>query len=782
MILASLSFSGTDWLWPAAACLVAAASFVILSYARSSARPGVRAACAALKLAGIGALVLCVLEPIWTHPRAKPGANFFVVLADNSQGLQVKDRASAKTRGEMLKEKLAHAPWLDSLADTFSLRRFTFGSRLQNVETFESLDFTGTSSGLGKALGSIAERYRGQPLAGVLVFSDGNATDIQGTFDTSGVPPVFPVVIGREEPERDISLSKVTVTQTAFEDAPVTVQADINANGYGGDDITVQLLDRSGSIIETQNLKAEKPDAPLSARFLVKAPRHGLSFYTVRTAAKAEMGAFNDAKTSREATLANNSRAVAVNQGRGAHRILYVSGRPNWEFKFLNRALADDGEVQLVGLIRIAKREPKFEFIGRRGETGNPLFRGFDRKDEDVERYDQPVIVRLNTRDELELKGGFPKTAEDLYSYEAVIVDDIESQFFTRDQMMLVQKFVSERGGGVLMLGGSESFHEGSYARTPIGDMLPVYLDTGAAPEPRGALKLVLTREGWLQPWLRLRDTEGDERTRIESMPGFDILNASRAVKPGASVLASVTDSKSAAHPALVAQRFGNGRTAALLVGDLWHWGLRDEPQHKDMDKAWRQMIRWLTTDVPAPIELTVDEGASADSVPLKVIARDRKFQPLDNATVQLLVTYIGTGNETNSVRLTAEAAPTAAGVYTATYIPRHSGAYRAEAIVVDANGAEAGRAETGWTSDPAADEFRSLKPNRALLEQIARQTGGEIVSDDGLQKFVSSLPNRKAPIMEPASQPLWHTPAMFMFALVCFAGEWGVRRWKGLP
>jgi len=54
----------------------------------------------------------------------------------------------------------------------------------------------------------------------------------------------------------------------------------------------------------------------------------------------------------------------------------------------------------------------------------------------------------------LELRGGFPKTAEELYAYHAIIIDDLESEFFTADQLMLVQKFVSERGGGFLMLEG----------------------------------------------------------------------------------------------------------------------------------------------------------------------------------------------------------------------------------------------------------------------------------------------------------------------------------------
>ena len=99
------------------------------------------------------------------------------------------------------------------------------------------------------------------------------------------------------------------------------------------------------------------------------------------------------------------------------------SGRPNWEYKFLHRAMEAEEQTQLVALIRIAKREPKFEFRGRAGESSNPLFRGFgNQSKEEIERYDQPVMVRLGTEDEKELVGGFPKTAEELFRYRAVIV------------------------------------------------------------------------------------------------------------------------------------------------------------------------------------------------------------------------------------------------------------------------------------------------------------------------------------------------------------------------
>jgi hypothetical protein len=68
------------------------------------------------------------------------------------------------------------------------------------------------------------------------------------------------------------------------------------------------------------------------------------------------------------------------------------------------------------------------------------------------------------------------------------------------------------------------------------------------------------------------------------------------------------------------------------------------------------------------------------------------------------------------------------------------------------------------------------------LLDSIAHQTGGQIVPFEKLDQFARDLPNRHAPIMEPSTSPLWHTPTMFGFALFCFIAEWGLRRWKGMP
>jgi uncharacterized membrane protein len=819
-VLAAILFSNRAWLVPVAAGVFILVAAMVWSWRGSAAEGWVKFVCGLLKLAGIIALALCLLDPQWIGERARPGANIFGVIADNSQSLNVKDAAETHSRGDMLREELTGGAkgWRQALEENFQVRRYLFDSRLQSTRDFSEINFAGRASALGGALRTATEYWRGQPVAGVLLFTDGNATDIGADLPAlDGCPPIYPVVMGSDSAIPDVSLAKVGVSQTAFEDAPVTVQAEVQANGFAGASITTRLIEVAASAIATNGGKtndvvtiapgtnvvaestqrAESGDAGLNFRFQIHPDTPGLHFYQVETRAADELK-MPDAR-SREATLANNRRMIVVDRGQEPFRVLYVSGRPNWEYKFLNRSIQDDPQVQLVALIRVAKREPKFVFKGREGESSNPLFRGFGTNDEETARYDQPVLIRLNTKDEFELRGGFPKTAEELYRYQAVVIGDTEAEFFTHDQMALLQRFVSERGGGFLMLGGAESFREGNYQGTPIASLLPVYLDRPVAAKLPGEFKLTLTREGWLQPWTRLRPVESEEQTRLGAMPNFQVFNPLREIKPGASVLATVSDASGQVYPALAVQRFGLGRSAALMIGDMWRWGLRDEQMQKDLGKAWRQMIRWLVSDVPPRISVTAEAAPGGDpsEFRLTVKARDEEFKPLDNASVQLTIRPINTVSNAglgaagspagkvenrNSVQLPAEASSGEPGAYTATFVAHDTGAYLVEATVTQADGKMAGHAATGWTSDPAAEEFRSLKPNRALLENLAHRTGGEMVARSDLEKFVRQVPARRSPVMETWSYPLWHKPVVLLFALGCLVAEWGIRRWKGMP
>src|SRR5216117_672771 len=417
MLVATLVISGREWLWPLATFLAVALLALAWAYRRAAAGGAIRGVCIFLKALGLLMLAACLLEPLWSGERARPGANLFLVLADNSEGMQIKDRDETRSRGQLLHAMLTadKADWRAKLDENFQVRRYLFDARLQSTKDYSELTFDARATAIGTTLRTVADRYRGQPVAGVLVLTDGNATDLpDGKLEVAGLPPVYPVVIGRDDAIKDIAVQKVAVSQTAFEDAPVTVQAEVLAAGYEGSSIAAQVLDRDGKRVAEQTQRAPRDGETITFRLQLRPEKSGVSFYRLRVSAKGELDQFDKPQTSTEATLANNSRVLVVDRGRGPYRVLYVAGRPNWEYKFLNRALAEDEQIQLVGLIRIAKREPKFEFIGRPGESSNPLFRGFDQKNEETERYDQPVLVRLNTRDEGELRGGFPKTPEEL--------------------------------------------------------------------------------------------------------------------------------------------------------------------------------------------------------------------------------------------------------------------------------------------------------------------------------------------------------------------------------
>lgn len=504
--------------------------------------------------------------------------------------------------------------------------------------------------------------------------------------------------------------------------------------------------------------------------------------------------------------MLNNERMVVVDRRRGPYRILYVSGRPNWEYKFLKRALEADEQVQLVGLLRVARREPKYDWRGRRGEQSNPLYRGYDEREQaEAESYDQPVLVRLNTRDDAELADGFPRTAEALFEYHAIILDDVEKDFFTQDQMDLVRRFVAERGGGFAMLGGMDSLREGGYDRTAIGGILPVYLDRVPEAPPARPVQMSLTREGWLEPWARLRDNELDERRRMQETAGFEVLNRVGAIKAGARVVATASTQGSMtfegetpaaqvrvmpaaggrqAVPALVVHRYGNGRAAVLTVGDLWRWGLRSAEMREDMDKFWRQMVRFLVADVPPRFELQVVHRHELANQPveLRVRTRGKDFGPLDD----VLVTVEVRDPHGRTLPLRAEPSLSERGLFEAGYVPRDSGGYFARASVRAAGGIEIGSAETGWTADLQAREFASIHVQRALLERIARATGGRMVELDELDKFAARLPSREAPMTTVWVRPLWDLPGVlggaFVAIIACFAGEWLLRRWKQTP
>jgi hypothetical protein len=115
----------------------------------------------------------------------------------------------------------------------------------------------------------------------------------------------------------------------------------------------------------------------------------------------------------------NNQQEALIHVRDGREKILYFEGEPRFEVKFLRRA--------------VARQQP-----AARGAAA----------------HGRGKFLRLDVDSAGELFSGFPTTREELFSYRALVLGSVEASHFTHEQLRMIAEFVSERGGGLLMLGG----------------------------------------------------------------------------------------------------------------------------------------------------------------------------------------------------------------------------------------------------------------------------------------------------------------------------------------
>jgi Ca-activated chloride channel homolog len=98
---------------------------------------------------------------------------------------------------------------------------------------------------------------------------------------------------------------------------------------------------------------------------------------------------------------------------------------------------------------------------------------------------------------DLRQPGSIPQGLSELAGYDGVVLSDISARLLGEGAMRSLRDYVDKLGGGLLMLGGPNSFGVGGYQKTPIEDLLPVRLRaTDEEEKQSSALALVLDRSG----------------------------------------------------------------------------------------------------------------------------------------------------------------------------------------------------------------------------------------------------------------------------------------------
>ena len=92
---------------------------------------------------------------------------------------------------------------------------------------------------------------------------------------------------------------------------------------------------------------------------------------------------------------------------------------------------------------------------------------------------------------------GMPESLTDLQHYEVLILSNVPANDLTTRQMDVIRSYVSELGGGFIMLGGDESFGLGGYYKTVVEEVLPVRSDFEKEKEKPGlGMVLIIDKSG----------------------------------------------------------------------------------------------------------------------------------------------------------------------------------------------------------------------------------------------------------------------------------------------
>jgi len=450
----------------------------------------------------------------------------------------------------------------------------------------------------------------------------------------------------------------------------------------------------------------------------------------------------------------NDRRLLTFNVARERVRVLHVAGRPTSDVRALRQWLKSDASVDVVA----------FFILRTQSDTPNA-------RQEDLSLIPFPV-------DEL--------FTEHLPSFDAVVLQDFDAQPYGLERHLPALARYVKAGGGLIMVGGQNSFVAGGYANTPLAEVLPVTLDgsPGATAADVASAVPSWTDDGRAAPLLSpLHDIVGEE---LPQMPGANVLGD---VRPGGLVLwahPTRTTKSGAPMPILAIGDQGDGRSIALGLDGAWQLEfsqLGARTSGRGYGALWDGLLGWLMRDPrfePGQLELvspcvadtptklrvrlpstnTPKNGSGGDAKTKdSMIVEVRRLDKQDEPPVRVEVPKRSPGSS-SAVEIALP--PLAAGGYTARLKLGAGPTTRRD-----------------FACESGGDEWADSRPDRDRLRALASATGGSF--HDATDDLTLPLPKPAVVSAERHVVPVAPPWAWTLAAAIALGVHWFARRRSGL-
>jgi uncharacterized membrane protein len=723
--------------WAIVLVIVAAALVAWLAYRHVPISTRRRHALSTLRLVTLLWLIFCLMRPV-TRASEDTRDAIVPILVDASRSMGLAD-ADGRRRIDVARS-LVERQLLPAIAPRFHAELLRFGENVSAAEP-ATLSATDRRTGLGRALQAVRDRYRGRPVAGIVLVSDGGDNgEVDALAAAATGAPIYALGIGPKASPRDREVVSVTAAESVLSDTVTDLAVSAVSHGYGTAPIELRLLE-NGRAIDVRRVAPAADGVPVSQTFRVSPNRDVPTVYTVEVPAAGD-----------EIVAENNARSVLVPAAAHPRRVLFVEGAPGFEHSFLRRAWAGDRGLEVDAVVRKG-----------RDDSGADTF------------YVQAARSRADA-----LTGGFPKTRPALFGYDVVVLANVDADMLSSDRLELTRAFVAERGGGLLVL-GARAFQRQGFRDTALEDVVPLELsDRGGGLQQvaisPGMNRVALTRAGEDHPLMQLAATPEDNQKRWASVPALAAVSPLGGPRRGASVLA-VTGGPGGVPRALVAvQRYGEGRSMVFTGEAFWRWRMMLPSADPSYDRFWRQAVRWLGQGSPDMVSLQAPVAAGPGDVPVVIDARNPSFAPERDATVDLRIT--GPAGRVETARAQSDASHP--GRYRANVHATQAGVYRvaAEARVGTSTLGSATSAVLVGGVDP---EMTDPRLNEDTLTRVARASGGQLLTAGDEVTLVDRLRTGAPAAALAVRSDLWHTGWSFAIIALLLAAEWLLRRSWGL-
>jgi uncharacterized membrane protein len=738
--------------WGYASAFGAALVLGWLAYARVPVKltTGKRLGLSALRALTLTLLIVILLRPIVMVPPAAANNSLLPILVDVSRSMRLTDPSTslgASVDGPPRIER-AQAIVRDlqaELGKEYRVELLSFGDALAAVTDVDRLAATARRSDLSGAIADLAERHRHDRLAGVIVLSDGGDTASQEAAEGRVIAaPVMTVGIGNPDPPRDREIVNLTAGEPLLPGASIDVSVSATSSGYGTDPVELRVS-ANGRPIEVRRMTPTADGAPVHAVFTVSPEPDVPTVYTVQIPEAAG-----------EVAVENNSRSVLVPPQTGKRRLLVVEGAPGYEHTFLKRALSDDPGLEIDAVVRKGQND-----------DGRDTF------------YVQAAPSRMAA-----LSSGYPFKRSELFAYDGVIFGNIEADFFTREQLELTSDFISERGGGLLVL-GARSFDRQGLAGTALEQALPVDLtDRGSsvalasaqvtAVEPNTP---ALTVDGVMHPATRLAVTPEENRQKWAALPALASVAHVGGSRPGAQILAVALTAGGTPQPLIAAQRYGQGRSVAFAGEASWRWRMMRPATDTSYETIWRQLARWVTAGAQGPVTIgAISPAVAGITDRISVVVRDDDFKPVANAEVAIETT----APNGEKRQMPAALSSPQDGRYAVAMRFDQPGVYKIAAVATR-GGTRIGAASRPVLVGGVDLEMTQPRLNEAVLRRLAAETSGRYLRADQVSGLPALLRASRAEAGTPEMRDLWHNGWSLLAIVGLLASEWVARRRVGL-